>query len=332
VNTLITGATGLIGSVLTRRLLAEGEEVRIFRRPTSNLDLLGQAKFQVEHAFGDITDPEAVARAMDGVRFVYHTAGFIGMDGRRDRERLHEVNVAGTAHVVNAALAAGVERLVHTSSIAALGRPQDPAEPVDETMEFSTHPAPSSYAKSKYAGELEVHRGIAEGLDAVIVNPSLVFGLTHPGENTRAIIEKVRDGRLPAIPPGSTSVVDVEDVVTGHLHALHRGETGERYILGGENLSWRAIIGHLADALGVQPPRWVVPAGLLRAAAVAVEGVSLITGLALPLTREMARTAGNTYRYSNAKAVEKLGSSFRPFRQTAERLAQALAAEDGVRT
>ncbi|MCH8961424.1 MAG: SDR family NAD(P)-dependent oxidoreductase [Bacteroidetes bacterium] len=266
-KTLVTGATGFIGSELTRQLLQEGVRVRILRRATSRLDLLGEAAQHVEHVLGDVTDPPSLCEAMADVGQVYHVAAYVGLGGRRDHARLHRVNVGGTAHVVNAALEAGVERLVHTSSIAALGRPE---RPIDETTEWHASSANTAYAVSKHEAELEVYRGIAEGLDAVIVNPSLVFGVGRPGENTRLIAERIRDGKIPATPGGGTNVVDVEDVAAGHRQAMRHGKTGERYLLGGENISWKTIFGTLAEALGVAPPRRargkraVIPAPLPR--------------------------------------------------------------------
>jgi dihydroflavonol-4-reductase len=321
---LITGATGLVGSALTRQLVDQGADVRILRRATSRLDLLGEAARQVEHATGDVTDPASVAAALAGVQQVYHTAGFLGFGGHRDRPQLHRVNVGGTAHVVNAALASGVERLVHTSSIAALGRPEQPQGPVDETAEWHSSRYNSHYAISKHLAELEVYRGIAEGLDAVLVNPSLVFGVGRPGENTRQIAEKVRDGAIPAVPVGGTNVVDVQDVAAGHLRAMERGETGERYILGSENLSWEAILHTLAAAFGTAPPQRTLPPALGQAIAWLTEGWAVLTRTRPLLTRETARNASLFYHYDNRKAVEALGCRFRPFEATARRLAAAL--------
>ena len=249
------------------------------------------------------------------------------MGGRRDRDRLYRINVQGTAHVVNAALAAGVDRLVHTSSIAALGRParsQGSEEVVDETATWQTSRSVTTYAWSKYQAELEVHRGIAEGLDAVLVNPSLIFGPGRSGENTMRIVERVRQGTLPGIPPGGTNVVDVADVAAGHRLAMAHGRIGERYILGSENLSWAAVFQTLAEAFGVAPPRFHLPPVLLRSAAVVAEVAAWLTRSQPSLTRETARTALQVRRYSNEKAVSELGCTFRPFRETAAHLAAVL--------
>ncbi len=322
---LVTGATGFLGSVLVRQLLEEGEAVRVLRRETSTLDLLGASTARVEHAVGDVSDPESMAEAMAGVEQVYHTAAFVGFGGARDAEQLRAVNVVGTANVVDAAREAGVRRLVLTSSQAAFGRPTLPSGVIDETAEWTASRMDTAYARSKHGAELEVHRAVAEGLDALVVNPAVIFGPGRAGENTTAIVDKVRYGKMPFAPAGGTCVVDVEDVAAGHRAAMRRGEAGERYFLGGENLRWKAIFDLLAEAFGVPGPRLVLPPGLALAAGAASEAVAAVTRSRPTLTRETARLSGRFFRYSNRKAVEDLGVTFRPFRATAERIAAAYA-------
>lgn len=321
---LVTGATGFVGSALTRRLAAEDCRVRIFRRQSSRLDLLEDVKRDVEHAVGDITDAVALDDAMRGVERVYHAAAFVGLGGRGERERLMQVNVNGTAAVVNAAIKHGVRRLLHVSSMAAFGRPERSDVVIDENTRWQRSKSNSAYAYSKYLAELEVKRGIAEGLDAVLVNPALIFGVGREGDNTRRIVDRVRRGDLPAIPTGATNVVDVLDVVDGAVRAMERGETGERFFLGAENLSWKEIIHRLADAFGVDPPRISLRPTMAMIAAYVSEGVSRLTGSPPLITREAARASSRTYRYRNAKARERLGWRPRPFTETARRIAAEL--------
>ncbi|NNF58260.1 MAG: NAD-dependent epimerase/dehydratase family protein, partial [Rhodothermaceae bacterium] len=257
--TLVTGATGFLGATLVQQLVDAGEAVRILRRSSSLLDLLGDAANAIEHALGDVTDFASVRAAMDDITHVYHAAAFIGFGGKNEAERLMQVNVGGTANVADAAREAGVERLVHVSSIAALGRTLHPQGVIDETAVWRSSKANTAYAVSKHRAEMEVQRAIAEGLDAVLVNPALIFGPGRSGENTLEIAEKLRDGTLPASASGGTCVVDVADVAAGMQAAMAWGTTGERYLLGGENLPWTTILNTLADALGVAPPRYTLP-------------------------------------------------------------------------
>lgn len=324
---LVTGATGFIGATLVRQLLEAEQDVRILKRTGSQLDLLGVLSDDVDHAIGDVTEPDSLEAAMNGIQQVYHAAAFVGFSGRKDRRKLYEVNVLGTANVVNTAVESGVDRLVHVSSIAALGRTANGGgQLIDETHEWSNSKANSAYAESKHLAEMEVHRAIAEGLDAIIVNPALVFGEGREGENTMHIAEKLLDGSIPATPSGGTCVVDVEDVVAGMRLAMAGGRMGERYILGAENLTWAEILATLAESLGTERPSRILgrtPAMLIAAVS---ETVSSITGSRQLISWETARSSTSTHYYSNKKAIEELGCTFRPFEDTADRVAQKLLA------
>ncbi|MEX0600026.1 MAG: NAD-dependent epimerase/dehydratase family protein [Rhodothermales bacterium] len=326
---LVTGATGFLGSSLTRRLLDEGFRVRILRRPTSRLDLLGDAARRVEHIVGEIDDAIAVDDAAAGIDRIFPAAACVGFGGGRHIDRLMRVNVDGTATVVNAALKHDVDRLLHVSSMAAFGRPDSSDALIDERTEWQRSKANSAYAHSKYLAELEVRRGIAEGLNAVIINPALIFGTGRQGENTRRIVDRVRQERLPAVPTGGTNVVDVRDVVRGALLAMECAEVGERYFLGSENLSWEAIIDELCAAFGVSTPRFRLHAKPAMILAYLSEGFSLVTGTEPLLTRETARTISRHYRYDNTKAGEVLDWHPRPFSETARHLADSVEDSPG---
>jgi dihydroflavonol-4-reductase len=320
---LVTGATGFLGSELVHQLVAAGARVRILRRESSSLDLLGDVSEAVEHFIGDVTDPDSLVSAFDGVESVYHTAAALGFGGKKEEAWLHEVNVRGTAHVVDAARNAGVRRLLYTSSMAAFGRPKNSELVIDESAEWTDSPYNSAYARSKYLGEREVHRGIAEGLDAVIVNPSLIFGPGRREENTWQIVQRARRGARFA-PQGGTNVVDVANVAACMRAAMDRGRTGERYFLGAENLPWMEILTILAQAFDRPGPRFVVPARVAVIAGAASELVARITGKQMTLTRSTARVSSRFYRYSNEKARAELGCEFRPFEETAKRIAESM--------
>ena len=320
-KTLVTGATGFLGATLTRRLVDEGVRVRCLRRPQSILDLVGDTAGAIEWVVADILDPESLEEAFADIDRVYHFAAYLGFDSKKDRNRLMAVNIRGTANVVDASIAAGVERLVHTSSIAALGRKSGARDCLDETAEWRASPRNSAYSESKYLSELEVQRGIAEGLDAVIVNPSLVMGVGRSGENTTLLADAIRRGQLPFMPSGSTNVVDVFDVVSGLLRAMDKGLTGERYLLTGENLSWVEVITTLAVALKKTPPKRIISRRSMRTAAIFFELAARITRQRPLITRETARLSSSRRCYTNMKAIRDLGCTFRPFQETARRIA-----------
>lgn len=322
---LVTGSTGFIGSILTHQLVSDGADVRIFRRETSSLALLGEVADEVEHAVGDLTHARSLYDAMQDVDRVYHVAAKVSFDPR-ERDALRRINADGTANVVDAALEADIDRLVHTSSIAALGRPPTAEDSIDETTPWNDGAHRSAYARSKRRAELEVHRGIAEGLEAVIVNPALVFGVGGPDTNTRRIVDAVRSGWLIVAPPGGTNVVDVRDVAAGHRAAMEQGESGRRYILGGDNRSWNSILTALATAFGIDPPRYTIPGIVLKAGAAVSEALSTITRTPPFLSRPTARTASRTYRFENTRARQELDCTFRSFEDTAARIANALSA------
>ncbi|MEW6504120.1 MAG: NAD-dependent epimerase/dehydratase family protein [Chloroflexota bacterium] len=267
IKAFVTGATGFIGSALCRALLEAGYEVRAFHRPTSNLLLIKD--LPVEYITGDLSQPESLRRAMQGVQVVFHTAALMG-GGRGDASRHYTVTVEGTRAVLRAALECGVERLIHTSSVAALGVPpqipgnQNTAYHMNETHTWNYLPERWPYGYAKYLAELEVQRAVASGLDVVILNPTLVIGAGDLYRQSRSVVVQVVQGRLPVIVEGGLNVISLKDTVAGHLAALQRGRCGERYILAGQNLTVAQLIERIAELGGVPPPRTLLPAGLVR--------------------------------------------------------------------
>ncbi len=321
----VTGGTGFLGSHLVRRLVGDGHEVRVLRRNSSRTDLLSNVTDRVTYIAGDLFDGLALRSGMEGAHAVFHAAASVAFDGKRSHRTLYRTNVEGTRHVLNVALEMGTPRFVHVSSISALGRSLTPEDCRDEESSWSDSGIFTGYAHSKYLAELEVHRAVAEGLSAVMVNPSLIMGPGRSGENTTQLVEQIHRCRLPFYPPGSTNVVDVEDVVSGTLAALARGAIGERYILGGHNLTWKDLIETLARALGVQPPRRSIPPRLLLAVATVSETIGWLLRFRPMITRESARISTSTSCFDNTKARTKLGFAPRPFDETAWRIADALS-------
>lgn len=319
---LVTGASGFIGGHLCRALIAQGHHVRAFHRPTSALQLL--ADLPVEHALGDLTRPETLEAALEGVDVVLHTAALLGE--RASPAQHYAVTVEGTRALLTAALRAGVQRVVHTSSAVALGIPpltRDADTPyiMDETHTWNYPPERWPYAYAKYLAELEVQRAVALGLDAVIVNPTLVIGAGDHYRRTRSIIVQVARRRLPFITAGGLNAVHIEDVVQGHLLALERGQRGERYLLGGENLTLSALAEKIAAVCGVPGPGPEWPAGLVRALS---RPFSLLEAyLNLPVDARTLALAGYYFYYTHAKAQTHLG--YTPRRTVEDAIREAWA-------
>jgi dihydroflavonol-4-reductase len=310
--TLLTGATGFVGSAVARALLGRGHAVRVLMRPGSdrcNLDGL-----QVQPVIGDLTDPASLARAVAGCRHVMHVAADYRIWVPNPAAMLR-ANVDGTQALMLAALDAGVERVVYCSSVAALGLTKD-GTPADETTPVSEADVVGVYKKSKYRAEQAVLELVRErGLPAVIVNPAAPVGPRDikPTPTGKMIADAAR-GRLPAYVDTGLCVVHVDDVAEGHLLALERGRIGERYILGGENLSLRALLGMVAAAAGRGPPRIRLSPALLWPLALACEAAAL-AGIEPLVTRDHLRMARKLMYFSSAKAIAELGYAPRRARE-----------------
>ena len=310
---LVTGATGFVGSNLAAALAARGDQVRVLRRSTSRLDAL--AGLPVEYVTGDILEPDTLAAAMQGCDGVFHVAA-MSQYWRSDKATLYRANVDGTRCVMQAALAAGVRRVVHTSSVAALGYPPRGVL-ADEAQAFPPELSWFAYGRSKYLAELEVRRAVDQGLPAVIVNPTIVLGPRDLNFVSGSLIRASVKGQLRVVPPGGSNIVHVADVVAGHLAAAERGRVGERYILGGENLShWEAATVIAQVTGGAHPlltlPRWALPpiARLVDAFNALSRRPPLVTGYQILL-------GGEDIYVDNSKAVRELGLPQTPFRQAA---------------
>lgn len=301
---LVTGATGFIGSSLCRTLIRDGNSLRAFHRHTSPLTAL--EGLAVEHCLGDILDPASVAPAMEGVEVVFHCAAQMGP--WRNPAQSQASHVLGTRNVLQAARRAGVRRVVHTSSVAALGVPE-PGAPgdtlLDESHPWNAEPTLWPYGYAKHLAEQEVLAAVHDGLDAVIVNPAAVFGAGDVHRGRKSIIGQVARGHIPVAVAGGLNVVHIDDVVAGHLAALNLGRTGERYILGGENLSITRVLAITAEVVGRRPPRITLPGALVRSTAALVDLVS--RPLSLPLTGDLLRLAGLYFYYDMEKSHRELG-------------------------
>jgi dihydroflavonol-4-reductase len=310
--TLVTGVSGFLGSAVARALAAAGGRVRGIARTSS--DRAHLEGFPGELVEGDLRDADAVGRAMAGVDRLYHVAADYRL-WARDPEEIVRNNRLTTATVMEAALAAGIERIVYTSSVATLL--PDPAGPADETRAATPATVVGAYKRSKVEAERLVEAMVAErGLPAVIVNPSTPIG---PGDvkptPTGRIIVEAANGRMPAFVDSGLNLVHVDDVARGHLLAMTKGRVGERYILGGEDVTLAKLLAAIAQATGRRPPTVRLPRGPLYPLAWANEQVARVTGREPFLTLDGLRMSRHAMFYSSAKAARELGYTARPSRE-----------------
>ncbi len=314
--TLVTGATGFVGSAVARVLAARGHTLRLLVR--ANSDRRNVAGLDAELVIGDLTQPESLVRAAEGCRYVVHVAA----DYRiwvPQPETMLRANVDGTVAMMRAARQAGAERIVHCSSVAALGVTAD-GTPADETT--PTHPDMfiGTYKRSKYQSEQAVLRLVREeSLPVVIVNPAAPVGPRDIKPTpTGRLIRDAANGRIPAFVDTGLNVVHVDDVAEGHALALEKGRIGERYILGGENLPLGDLLALVASVAGRRPPRISLPIGPLIPVAAVMEVLARYTGIEPIATRDHLKMARKKMYYTSAKATAELGYQPRPVRQAVE--------------
>jgi dihydroflavonol-4-reductase len=305
---LVTGATGFVGSHVVRALLARGDDVRVTVRAASPPEAL--AGLDVERVTGDATDRRAMRRAARGIERAFHVAGTTNL--RTPAAELLRVHAHGTRCVLDACRTAGVERVVHVSSVAAIG-PARPGGALDE-RHVRSGPLGIPYADAKYAAEVEALRVAAHGLDVVIACPGHVFGAGDERRSSTQVVRRFLLRRIPAYVDGAIDIVDVEDVAAGLLLCDERGVAGERYILGTRNYTWRRLFAELERISGVQGPVVRLPTAVALALAEAGARVPGPT----PLTPPEIRAAAHWWTYRSTKARRELGWTTRPHEDTVE--------------
>lgn len=309
--TLVTGASGFVGSALVRKLIAAAHQVRVLLRPTS--DLRNIEGLPVEVALGDLADKNSLERALEGCNALYHAAADYRLWARHPQQ-LYQSNVAGTLNIMQAALKAGVERIVYTSSVATLGLHAD-GTPADENTPVTLNDMIGHYKRSKFLAEAEVKRMIdGQGLPAVIVNPSTPVGPRdiRPTPTGRMVLDAAC-GRTPAYVDTGLNLVHVDDVAQGHLLAFERGVVGERYILGGRNMTLQEILTEVARISGQKPPRVKLPHNLVLPIAYLSEAWAWLTNGPEPrATVDGVRLSKKYMFFSIEKARRELGFNPRP--------------------
>ncbi|HEV2162561.1 MAG TPA: hopanoid-associated sugar epimerase [Stellaceae bacterium] len=309
---LVTGASGFVGAAVVRALLAAGRKVRALLRPSS--DRRNVEGLAVDVRLGSLIDPPSLVAALEGCDALYHVAADYRLWVRNPAE-MYACNVDGTRSLMEAALAAGVGRIVYTSSVATLGWRADGAS-ADETTPSTIADMVGHYKRSKFLAEAAVRDLIrTRALPAVIVNPSTPIGPrdVKPTPTGRIIVEAA-SGRMPAYVDTGLNLAHVDDVARGHLLAEDRGRVGERYILGGENLTLGDILRLIAGIVGRKPPKVEVPAALVWPVAVIEEALGWLIGREPFATREGLRMSRHKMFFSSAKAERDLGYRARPVR------------------
>jgi len=312
---LVTGGTGFVGSNLAAALVKEGYHVRILRRSSSDLSAIRD--IDAEQIIGDIRDKDSVEKAVKGCDTVFHAAALVSYWKRR-RQELFDINIRGTANVVDACLAAGVEKMVHTSSIAAVGF-AGRGLLADEETRFNWEPYDIGYRISKHRAEQEVLRGVRQGLPAVIVNPSVIVGERDIHFNGGQIIRDVYKKRIFYYVDGGISIVYVADVVQGHLEAARQGRIGERYVLSGENLTHREVLAITAEVVGGIRPFLRLPLMVAKGLAMGAELAAALTNTKPWISRELVAGIHLPVWFSCEKAKRELAYSVTPFRTAVER-------------
>ncbi len=321
---LVTGGTGLLGSHLLLELTRGGGKVRAIKRSQSDLGLVNRIFTaygsndlallkSIEWVDADLLDYYSLAEALQGISEVYHCAAIVSFHPT-DKEQMLKINIEGTSNLVNACLESGVKKFCHASSIAALGRSEN-SNNIDESVTWKSSKRNSAYSLSKYGAEREVWRGIAEGLNAVIVNPSVILGPGRWHTGSSELFSLVWKG-LSFYTKGINGYVDVRDVARAMTTVMHKELFGERFVVSAENLSYAQLFAEIATNLGKKPPSiqvrpWM---GKLAWRLFAVKG--FFTSKKPAITRETARSANNTHFYSSRKLQEATGFEFISIKQS----------------
>lgn len=317
---LITGATGFLGAELAQQLTSQGLRVRALKRESGNIPGLLNGNPNIEWFTADVNDLATLDDAFEGITQLYHCAAVVSFDPK-DKAKMIHVNIGGTSNVVNLCVEHGV-RLLHVSSVAALGEPKKDQEITeDDYWEYSPHV--HTYAISKYEGEMEVWRGIAEGLEAVIVNPSVIIGANAGYLGSGALFKLVQEG-LSFYTKGSTGLVDVRDVAKCMIQLMNSSLEGERYTISAANLSYQELFSSIAQGFGMKAPSREARPWMLGVAWRAARFATFFTGRSFGLTSDTVRSSTSYSYYSNNKIKNTIGINFKPLDQSIREVCAAL--------
>jgi dihydroflavonol-4-reductase len=308
----VTGGTGFVGSAVVRKLLADGHTVRALLRAGANTRMLDN--LPVERVNGDLSDVTILQNAMTGCDWVFHVAALYAYWGYT-WEDFYQSNVEGTRRALEAAARSGVKRVVHTSSIASLGIPSDGTPGTEETP-VALKDMLSDYKRSKFLAEEVVGEFVAKGLPVVTVNPAAPVGVgDHKPTQTGKMIVDFLNGKMPAYVDTGLTIVDVDDVANGHLLAMEKGKVGQRYILGGENLSLKQVLDLLSEVSGRPQVRARIPRAVALVWAYLDTGLARLNPKHIPAaTPDAVRVSSKKEYFSSARAMRELGYTYIPAR------------------
>jgi len=318
---LVTGATGFLGSELAMQLVNAGNTIRCIKRSSSVIpQMLIPYHDKIEWVDADMLDIFALEDALEGVTQVYHCAAWVSLM-QKDKQPMIRTNVTGTANVVNLCNEHGI-RLLHVSSIAAIGRAL-PGKLINENTHLDETNEDDGYAISKLHSEMEVWRGIAEGLDAVIVNPSLIIGPNSGTAGTGQLFVTVRRG-LKFYTQGTGGFVDVQDVAKCMITLMNSEISSERYIISAENISYKNITAQIADGFGLARPTMLAKPWVMEVVWRSATFIATITGKDSSMDKVAAQTASLTNNYDNAKIKAAIGIEFKPISDTVKAVCEKL--------
>lgn len=319
---LVTGASGFLGGELVKQLLANGESVRIIVRKSSNLTHLQDVIHQLDVVEADILDVPSLEIAFEGIEKIYHSAAIIGYD-ESYYDAMYKTNIEGTANVVNVALTKNVKKILHVSSIAAIGG--KPNELITEETKWEKNQWTTHYGITKMLAEREIWRGISEGLDAVIVNPGIIIGVGNDEHKSLIqLFKRIATQKMPFYTNGSNGFIDVEDVAKVSILLMNSEMKSERYILINENISFKNYFKKIAKVLHVEAPKRALNKTNGNLFVMADWFLSKVTGKKRGLTKENLKISLERFSYSNKKIKKVLDIDFLDFDETIRKIIQQL--------
>ncbi len=314
-NYFITGCNGLVGSYIARKLLDQGEGVSALRREKSALGQVKDIVNDIHWYEGDILDVLSLESPIAKADFVIHCAGMVSFLPK-DFPLMYKVNVEGTANIVNTCLKLGSKKLLYVSSVAALGV-NAKQEIVDESQKWDNSGMNTKYGLTKFMGEEEVWRGNAEGLDVIVVNPSVVLGRGEWGRSSLALLDFASKGPI-FYPEGNINFIDARDLADIIYQLIKGNHYNEKYIVSAGNISYKDMLSKLTAAMGKSPPKFKVNALLANLALVGDKLTALVTRNSPKLSKELIRNGGRKTIFSNEKINDRLSFSFRELQDTIE--------------